>query len=279
MLSSISSGWAGSNLRRRWCGRALWLCGRVLLATAAAAETGDSALTPRQKAMREIAIAEAASRAASQLRRHPDFRAAIARDAEIAPVLEQAQRVLNAARNGLARAEQTGSATAFSDSAALGRRATSTFEDYQQKLRQQFARIQAERAPPPPPPPLPLETEPPAVAAPSPPPPVASSPPSRSPRRPSAKLRQAANAYFAGDYETAITLLESRFTSRKSRAHALLLRAAARYALFLLGGETDYAQRGTAAEDVAACRRADPSLEPAEDLFSPRFRDFFAATR
>ncbi len=94
------------------------------------------------------------------------------------------------------------------------------------------------------------------------------------------KLRQAADAYFAGDYEAAISRLsESSFRQGKSRAHALLLRAAARYTLFLLGGENDYALRGQAAEDVTACKAADPELGPDEALFSPRFRDFFAAAR
>ena len=110
---------------------------------------------------------------------------------------------------------------------------------------------------------------------PQPPPPA---PPAR--RRPPSGLRKAADAFFAGDYDEVIRLVSAtNYSQRKSRSHALLLRSAARYALFLLGGETDYALRGQAIEDIVACRRTDPDLEPGEDFFSPRFRDFFAGTR
>lgn len=66
---------------------------------------------------------------------------------------------------------------------------------------------------------------------------------------------------------------------RADRGRAFLLRAAARYGLFLLEGEKDYVVRGQAADDVVACRETLPDLEPPEELFSPRFRDFFSATR
>ena len=93
------------------------------------------------------------------------------------------------------------------------------------------------------------------------------------------QLTQAADAYFAGDYEGAISILSAaRFRSAGARAHLHLLRAASRYALFLLGGEKDYALRAEAIADVQACRGADPDLVPDEDMFSPRFRQFFAAT-
>ena len=66
---------------------------------------------------------------------------------------------------------------------------------------------------------------------------------------------------------------------KNRRAQAHLLRAASRYALFLLGGESDYQLRGQAAEDILAARQLAPKMEPAEGAFSPRFIDFFAATR
>ncbi len=296
--SSASPGSGRSGPRLPFCGgtevgwRAATLLALALLsAVAGARQSGDrqSPETAHQKALREVAIAGAAAREVSQLSSHPDFRLAVSRDDEIEIVIERARRVLRAAESGLASAEQTQSMTGFSDSALLAKRATGTFEQCAARLRELFRQIETERSPPPPPPtPPPVEPEPsPAASETSPvgPPPgpaAEPSPASRVAPRPPAprKLRQAADAYFAGDYTAAITLLsESTFNQSKSRAHALLLRAAARYALFLLGGETDYALRGQAADDVAACKVAAPDLVPDEGIFSPRFRDFFAATR
>ena len=132
----------------------------------------------------------------------------------------------------------------------------------------------------------PASIEPPPAAAPLPTaanlgPPPSVPPPSRpSSPLPSAKLRQAADAFFAGEYEETVRLLVTlQSSSAKTQAHGLLLRSAARYALFLLGGETDYALRGLATEDVTACREASPDLVPNQEAFSPRFRDFFAGTQ
>ncbi len=291
----------GMGIERRVAAIAIALA--MMSAVAGARQSGNQEPpeTPYQKAARKVAVAEAASREVLELRTHPDFVQAVSRDHEIETLLMQAQRVLRAAESGLARAEQTQSATGFSDSASLARRATRTFEQYQKRVREIIAQIEAARAPPTPPPPPPVEAEPepspdvaaepPAdavaqpLAAPQVAPPPAAPPPAAAPVRrrsgpPPRKLSQAADAYFAGDYNATVTLLmEHTFKQRKARAHALLLRAAARYALFLLSGETDYALRGQAADDLAACREAAPDLAPDEGLFSPRFRDFFAATR
>ncbi len=284
---------AGSRARRarlvRHAGVAGWVV-LALLPLAAQARQGDDAepATPRDKATREVAIAETAGRQVLQLRRHPDYAAAISRDDEIPGLLERAQRLLGVAKSGLARAEQSQSATGYNDAAVLARRARSQFESYEQRLRQAFARIAAERAPPPPPPPPPPpEPEPTGSEDPAPteepivaPPPPASPPPPARRRGPSKKLAEIADAYFAGEYEQTVALAsEASFSRSRERAQALLLSAAARYVLFLRGGESDYALRGQATEDVTACRKLDPDLMPDEAAFSPRFRDFFAATQ
>ncbi|MCP3958908.1 MAG: hypothetical protein GY719_13735 [bacterium] len=274
-----------------WISLAL-LLPAILLPVAAQARQGDDTepVTPREKAAREVAIAETGGRQVLQLRRHPDYSAAIGRDDEIPALLEKAQRLLGVAKSGLARAEQSQSATGYNDAAVLARRARSQFEEYEQRLQQAFDRIAAERAPPPPPPPPPppeLEPEaaipedsPLAAKAVGEPPPAAPPPPAPRRRGPSKKLTQIADAYFAGEYEQAVALASEAGLSRsRERAQAMLLRAAARYALFLLGGEGDYALRGQATEDVTACRKLDPDLEPDEVAFSPRFRDFFVATQ
>jgi hypothetical protein len=45
------------------------------------------------------------------------------------------------------------------------------------------------------------------------------------------------------------------------------------------GGERDGELRRLAAEDAAAARRTDPSLQPDAEAFSPQFVDFFRASR
>jgi len=77
-----------------------------------------------------------------------------------------------------------------------------------------------------------------------------------------------------------VTLL-AKTADLKGRAGAqsLLLRSAARFALYKAGGEKDDELRRLAAEDAAAARRADPSLRPDAAVFSPPFVDFFRARR
>ncbi len=97
---------------------------------------------------------------------------------------------------------------------------------------------------------------------------------------PSQELRTAARALWNADYPAVIRLLgTSRPADRQSRATTHLLLAAARYGLYLRGGEGDAALLRAAAESVRECRRADPRLRPPARWFSPRFVEFFAATR
>lgn len=82
-------------------------------------------------------------------------------------------------------------------------------------------------------------------------------------------------------YGRVVTMLqgaEDEFGSTRALAHALLFRAAARHALYLLGGERQGDLLEAARRDVRACRRADPRLQPLEGYFSPRFLSFFEAS-
>jgi len=118
-------------------------------------------------------------------------------------------------------------------------------------------------------------------AAPAPPPPAASlSPAAEPPGAPPAALLRAARAYFDGRYEEALALLARPLELRgRAAAQSHLFRAAARFALFRLGREQDAALRDQAAQDVAACRRADATLRPDPQSFSPAFGDFFRRAR
>jgi hypothetical protein len=96
--------------------------------------------------------------------------------------------------------------------------------------------------------------------------------------QPPTALQHAADAFFAGAYARVLEILVALPDgSARSRAHALLLRAAARYYLWVENGERDQAVLAAAAADADACRRTDAALAPPSALFSPRFREFFAS--
>jgi hypothetical protein len=94
---------------------------------------------------------------------------------------------------------------------------------------------------------------------------------------PPAGLVAAAEAYFAGDYAGVLAALgDPSALDRAALAHAELLRAAASFALAAAPGPDQGELLERARSAAAACRAADPSLEPPAALFSPRFRAFFA---
>ncbi len=95
---------------------------------------------------------------------------------------------------------------------------------------------------------------------------------------PKAALMAGAQAYFDGRYDDALGALEAIGAGAlrgRSAAQAALLRAATRFALYRAGGEKNAELRRRAAQDVAACRRADPALLPDPSAFSPSFGAFF----
>ncbi len=93
---------------------------------------------------------------------------------------------------------------------------------------------------------------------------------------PPADLVAAAQAYFSGRYEAAAGLLaKANYTSGREGVHALLLRAAAQYALYVFGGEKDQRLREQTLANVQACRQLDPTFNPDPKAFSPRFIRFF----
>jgi len=92
-------------------------------------------------------------------------------------------------------------------------------------------------------------------------------------------LRQASEAFLRGAHEEVLARIadDASLPRGRARAHALLLRAASRHALYLRGGEADPELLASARADVLACHGADPGLSPTPRAFSPRFRDFFKA--
>jgi hypothetical protein len=93
---------------------------------------------------------------------------------------------------------------------------------------------------------------------------------------PPAEIRAAARALFRADYtEVVKTLGVARFTDHRAQVTAALLLGAARYSLYLEGGQKDEALKRQALEAARACRRLSPQLAPDAKFFSPRFLQFY----
>jgi len=96
------------------------------------------------------------------------------------------------------------------------------------------------------------------------------------PGGPPPELVRAAHAYFSGRYEDAVGFLDRLPPlAGRSAAQARLFSAAARLAIFRIGGERDAALKQRVIEDLAACRRADPTLRPDPEVFPPTLADLF----
>jgi hypothetical protein len=97
---------------------------------------------------------------------------------------------------------------------------------------------------------------------------------------PPAELLAGAQAFFGAQYQQAADLLgRAEGLTGRAGAQSLVIRAAARHALYLVGGERDSALLARAAADVKASRERDPQVAPDPKAFSPRFVEFFAKSR
>jgi hypothetical protein len=97
---------------------------------------------------------------------------------------------------------------------------------------------------------------------------------------PPAELRAAARAFLRADYQEIVrTLGAISFEERRASLASHLLLAAARYSLYLQGGEKDAELRRQAEEEVRACRRLDAKVQPDGRLFSPKVKEFFDTVR
>ncbi len=98
--------------------------------------------------------------------------------------------------------------------------------------------------------------------------------------QPPAPLRDAVQAFFAGNYAaTAAMLADVRLTDPQAAKVAYLLRGAALFSLWVDSGERDVTLLERAKADVRACRAVDPTFDPDRVAFSPRFVELFAAVK
>ncbi len=89
-------------------------------------------------------------------------------------------------------------------------------------------------------------------------------------------LRDAASALFSGRYDDVLAVLaKGDLGDIRVRKHAHLFRAAALYALYLLGDRQDATRLQAAEAEARACRAIDPGLAPPSGGFSPNFVRFF----
>ncbi|HYC61682.1 MAG TPA: hypothetical protein VEK79_19155 [Thermoanaerobaculia bacterium] len=86
------------------------------------------------------------------------------------------------------------------------------------------------------------------------------------------KLRSAMNSYLHGRYDETLRVLTGvNFDDRAAAAEAALFRAAARHALYRIGGSTDANALALIEADVLIYRNLRPGAKPDPRLFSPGF--------
>lgn len=96
---------------------------------------------------------------------------------------------------------------------------------------------------------------------------AASTPVARQPAPPA--LAQMAKSYFGGDFKAAAQA-DVESLQGKALAHALLLRAAARYSLYVAQGESKTKQLDLVKADLARAKSVDAAVRPSAQFFSPR---------
>jgi len=95
-------------------------------------------------------------------------------------------------------------------------------------------------------------------------------------RIPPNALKQAAEAYFAGNYESAVSLSNpDSLDEDRAKVQALLFRAAANHKLFILSGAQDTQAKQRSEDDIREIKRLNKNFSPYIAAFSPRFLELF----
>lgn len=98
-------------------------------------------------------------------------------------------------------------------------------------------------------------------------------------RTPPPDLKRIAEAYFAGDYESAVKLASpDTFSKDRAKIQALLFRAAANYNLYVRSGEQQQAKLTQVQNDIRAIKKMNSGFSPYIAAFSPRFLALFKQT-
>lgn len=98
-------------------------------------------------------------------------------------------------------------------------------------------------------------------------------------RIPPPALKQIAEAYFAGNYQSCVELSKpDSLREDRAKVQALLFRAAANHKLFILSGEKNTQARQRSENDIRAIKRLNKSFTPYLAAFSPSFLELFRQT-
>jgi hypothetical protein len=212
-----------------------------------------------QAAEAALKRADDAARAATSLQGDSLLAPVWSRDPALGAAHERAKETLASARAGLEAARRKSDLAQIGTARETADRAAQQLEAVSASATRRRAELQPTPRPPP--------------AGPAPATPAAAGPPP-------APLVAGARAFFGAQYQQAVSLLAGADgLPGKAGAHALVLRAAARHALYLLGGERDAGLLASAQADARASRRLDPGLAPDPAVFSPRFIDLFRQSR
>ena len=240
---------------------------RIAQAAPKTPATPDPALQAVAAAENEVTTAEAASRSVAALAAEAELSPVWAKEASLGGAQKQASDLLTQAKAKLDAAKKKPDLATANEAKDLAANAARQFEAIRQaatskrvdlqRAAQKAAEDRTRKAEV-----LPLTP----VQS-----PTVSGPP--------AELRQGVRAYFGGQYAEAVQALSGASFQGRAALHALLIRAAARYALYASGGRKDEALKRDATTDIRACRRLDASFVPDPQAFSPRFLELFKATR
>lgn len=98
-------------------------------------------------------------------------------------------------------------------------------------------------------------------------------------RIPPANLKRVADAYFAGNYQSAVELANpDALEENRAKIQALLFRAAANYKLYILSGEKNTQAKQRTEDDIRTIKRLDKDFSPYIAAFSPKFLELFQQT-
>lgn len=221
-------------------------------------------LAAAEKAGADLRRVEASIQRIGSLASDPNLAAIWNQDPSLGPAFRNARRTLDNARTKFEEGRNRGDLGAMSEAIAQLEQIATQLEAIQSAANQASERARVARASLP-------------TASPTAPP---------TPAGPPRELVAAAEAYFGKSYNDVrerytevLKLLQGAGLNGDDRIElqGLVLRCAARYNLYVLGGETQPDLLQQAKDDARAARRLNASYVPDTKYFSPRFVGFYQA--